>query len=132
MHPRPRRRRRAAVPRPGTTARSACRRGCRSSLPYGNRRGLAIDGRALRARRRVALIQLEGDPGGEVQDAVSAAFDPELAVVGPKEVNRAIDKLGFDADMTEKDLKKLANELDADAIVQGKISSGDNDHRILH
>src|SRR4029079_15574826 len=84
------------------------------------------------ARPRVALIQLEGDPGGEVQDAVHSALDSDVALVGPKEVNRAIDKLGFESDMSEKDLKKLANELDADAIVQGKVSTGDNDHRILH
>ena len=84
------------------------------------------------ARPRVALLQLEGDPGGEVQDAVNAALESDLALLGPSQVKRTIDKLGFDSDLTERDLKKLANELEADAIVQGKVSSGEDDHRILH
>jgi len=51
--------------------------------------------------------------------------------VGFKEVIRAMDKLGFDTDMSEKDLKKLSAELEADAIVQGSMSSKDG-KQVLH
>jgi hypothetical protein len=92
---------------------------------------LAMSAVASAARPRVALIKFDGDPGGEVQDLVSEAIDADTLVVGPKEVNRTVDKLGLSDDMSEKELKKLASELDADALVQGRIGKkGDN--RIAH
>ncbi len=84
------------------------------------------------AKPRVAIVQLEGDPGGEVQDGVVSALDGDLSLIGPKEVNRTVDKLGLDSDMSDKDLKKLANELEADAIVQGKVTSAKDDHKLIH
>lgn len=84
------------------------------------------------AKPRVAIVALENDPGGEVQDVVISSLDGDLALVGPKEVNRTVDKLGLDTEMSDKDLKKLANELEADAIVQGKVSSAKDDHKLLH
>src|ERR1044071_8487181 len=74
------------------------------------------------AKPKVALTQIEGDNSGDVRDAVAEALEgKELALIGSKEVNRAVDKLGDVADLTEKDFKKLANELEADAIVLGKL-----------
>jgi hypothetical protein len=74
------------------------------------------------ARPKVALTQIEGDTTGDVHDAVAEALEgSELSLIGSKEVNRAVDKLGDLADLTEKDFKKLANELEADAIVLGKL-----------
>jgi hypothetical protein len=74
------------------------------------------------AKPKVALTQIEGDASGDVRDAVAEALEgKELALIGSREVNRAVDKLGDLADLTEKDFKKLATELDADAIVAGKL-----------
>lgn len=74
------------------------------------------------AKPKVALTQIEGDASGDIHEAVSEALEgKELAVIGSKEVNRAVDKLGDLADLTEKDFKKLANELEADAIVFAKL-----------
>jgi hypothetical protein len=74
------------------------------------------------AKPKVALTQIEGDTDGDVRDAVAEALDgSELSLIGSREVNRAVDKLGDIADLTEKDFKKLANELEADAIVLGKL-----------
>src|ERR1044071_1208672 len=74
------------------------------------------------AKPKVALTQIEGDATGDVRDAVAEAIEgKELALIGSREVNRAVDKLGDLADLTEKDFKKLANELEADAIVAGKL-----------
>src|SRR3954467_13122591 len=92
---------------------------------------LVLPGVASAARPRVALIKFDGDPGGAMQDLVSEVLDTDTLVVGPKEVNRTVDKLGLSDDLSEKELKKLASELDADALVQGKIAKkGDN--RIAH
>jgi len=78
--------------------------------------------RAASAKPKVALTQIEGDASGDVHDAVVEALEgKELALIGSKEVNRAVDKLGDLADLTEKDFKKLATELEADAIVLGKL-----------
>ena len=74
------------------------------------------------AKPKVALTQIEGDTTGDVSDAVAEALEGgELSLIGRKEVNRAVDKLGDLADLTEKDFKKLANELEADAVVLGKL-----------
>src|SRR3954470_19123569 len=71
---------------------------------------------------RVALTQIEGDTTGDVHDAVAEALEgKELSLIASREVNRAVDKLGDLSDLTEKDFKKLASELDADAIVAGKL-----------
>src|SRR3954471_3513699 len=71
---------------------------------------------------RVALTQIEGDASGDVHDAVAEALEgKELSLIASREVNRAVDKLGDLSDLTEKDFKKLASELDADAIVAGKL-----------
>ncbi|HUJ61121.1 MAG TPA: hypothetical protein VLX92_21605 [Kofleriaceae bacterium] len=79
------------------------------------------------------MTPLDNDPGGDVQDAVTDALDNgDLAIVGPKQVSRTVDKLGLDSgELSDKDLKKLANELDADAVVAGTLSSkGGN--KVLH
>ena len=91
---------------------------------------LALVGTAW-AKPKVAIIPFEGDPGGDAQDAVTDALGDDAQIAGPKEVTRAMDKLGFDTDMSEKDLKKLSAELEADAIVQGSMSSKDG-KQILH
>ena len=71
---------------------------------------------------RVALTQIEGDTTGDVHDAVAEALEgKELSLIASREVNRAVDKLGDISDLTEKDFKKLASQLDADAVVAGKL-----------
>ena len=78
--------------------------------------------RPAAAKPRVAVTQIEGDTEGTVRDAVAEALDGgELLLIGSREVNRAVDKLGDIAELTEKDFKKLATELEADAIVSGKL-----------
>jgi hypothetical protein len=82
-----------------------------------------LTSRAAWARPKVALTQIEGDASGDVRDAVAEALEggKELSLISGREVNRAVDKLGDLADLTEKDFKKLATELEADAIVLGKL-----------
>jgi len=92
---------------------------------------VALSGVAL-AKPKVALITFEGDPKGEAREVVSEALADDTKVVGGKEVNRSIDKLGLDVnDLAEKDLRKLSKELEADAIVQGKLSMKGPNH-LLH
>jgi len=74
------------------------------------------------AKPKVALTQIEGDASGDIRDAVAEALEgKELSLIGSREVNRAVDKIGDLADLTEKDFKKLASDLEADAIVAGKL-----------
>lgn len=74
------------------------------------------------AKPKVALTQIEGDASGDVHDAVAEAIEgKELSLISSREVNRAVDKLGDLADLTEKDFKKLASDLEVDAIVTGKL-----------
>src|SRR4051794_22125813 len=83
---------------------------------------LLSPGAAL-ARPKVALTQIEGDASGDIRDAVVEALEggKELSLISGREVNHAVDKLGDLSDLTEKDFKKLATQLEADAIVLGKL-----------
>ena len=92
------------------------------TLPWVFAAALLVVSQTALAKPKVALTQIEGDTTGDVSDAVAEALEGgELSLIGRKEVNRAVDKLGDLADLTEKDFKKLANELEADAVVLGKL-----------
>jgi len=92
--------------------------------------GVVLPALAL-AKPKVAVVQFDGDSNGQVQDVVADLLEEDYAVTGPKQVNRALNKLGFEADMTDKQLKKLANELEADAIVRGDLSQSGK-RKLLH
>ena len=80
---------------------------------------------------RVALAPFAGDKAEAVEDMVAELLESEYSVSGPSQVRRKIDQLGLDEKLSEKDLKKLANELDADAIVRGDLSTKGS-HKVLH
>jgi hypothetical protein len=73
------------------------------------------------AKVRVAVVAFEGDDNGALQEVVTDLLDGDYAVSGSKAVNRTLDKLGLDANLSDKDLKKLANELEVDAILRGDL-----------
>ncbi len=84
------------------------------------------------AKPRVALITFEGDPGGAARDVVGEVLGDDVMVLGSKQVNRTIDRLGLDTgDLGEKDLRKLSRDLEADAVIQAKLSHK-GDHKLLH
>ncbi|MBS1120393.1 MAG: hypothetical protein H6Q90_2621, partial [Deltaproteobacteria bacterium] len=73
------------------------------------------------ASPKVAVTAIDGD-SGDVRNAVAAALDGNgLTLIGMRDVNRAVDKLGDAAELTTKNAKKLAKDLKADAVVQGSI-----------
>lgn len=81
---------------------------------------------------RVALVEFDGDASGEVNDMVAEALDGDYSISGPSQVRRAMDKLGLEGDLSsEKQLKKVANELDAEAIVRGDLSKSGG-RKVLH
>ncbi len=92
---------------------------------------LATAGAAWAKPPKVVIVPFQGDVSGDTQDAVVDALGDDVKVAGPKETSRALDKLGLDTEIGEKDAKKLSNELDADAVVQGSLSSKDG-KQILH
>ena len=84
------------------------------------------------AKPKIALTAIEGDASGAVGDAVTEALDgDDLTVISQRVVNKAVDKLGLDSEMTEKQAKKLAGEVEADAIVIAKLDK-DGGHKRLH
>ena len=85
-----------------------------------------------KAKPKIALTAIEGDDSGAVGDAVTEALDgDDLTVISQRVVNKAVDKLGLDSEMTEKQAKKLAGEIEADAIVIAKLDK-DGGHKRLH
>jgi len=83
---------------------------------------------------KVALTPIDGDASGDVEEAVVDALEGgngELVVIAPTKVTRAIDKLGYDGELTEKQARKVSAELEADAVVQGKLDKQGRT-KILH
>ncbi len=79
---------------------------------------LAVLPRSADAKPKIALTAIDGDASGSVGDAVTEALDgDELTVISQRTVNKAVDKLGLDSEMTEKQAKKLSTEVEADAVV---------------
>jgi len=83
------------------------------------------------AKPRVAVVAFDGDDSGAVHEVVSELLDGDYQVSASRQVTRTIDKLGLDTEMSDKDLKKLANELEVDAIVRGDLSKSGK-RKLLH
>src|SRR5688572_24241880 len=73
------------------------------------------------AKPKVALTQLDGDKTGAVGTAISEALENDLTLIAPKAVDKAFNRSGYDANMTDQQAKKLAAALEADAVIGGKI-----------
>jgi hypothetical protein len=83
---------------------------------------MAVSPSSALAKPKIALTAIDGDSSGSVGDAVTEALDGEdLVVIPQRTVNKAVDKLGLDAEMTEKQAKKLSTEVEADAVVIGTL-----------
>ncbi len=82
--------------------------------------------------KTVALPPIEGDANGSVGTAVVDALDgDQLTMLSSKMVTRAVDKLGYAGELTDKQAKKLAGELEADVVIQGTLAR-DGKHKVLH
>jgi hypothetical protein len=82
---------------------------------------------------RVAIVEFDGDPGGELSDVVAELLEGDYAISGPSQVRRAVDKLGLDSELSsEKQLKKVAKELDAEAVIRGDVAEKSSGRKILH
>lgn len=86
---------------------------------------------AALAKPKVALIAFEGDDSGALSDTVADLLDGDYKLAGSRQVSRTVDKLGLDSNLSERDLKKLANELEVDAIVRGDLSRSGK-RKLLH
>lgn len=73
---------------------------------------------ALARPTKVALTQITGDTTGLGKTVAGALEEGELEIVAGKQVSRAIDRLGLTAALGERDLAKLADELEVDAVVK--------------
>jgi TolB-like protein len=88
--------------------------------------------RPVGAKPKVAIVAFDNDKKNEAREMVSDTIGDDVTVLGSKQVNRTIDDLGFDAtSLDDKALRKLSKELEADAIIQAKLSTKGKD-KILH
>lgn len=81
---------------------------------------VAVPALAL-AKPTIAVAPLEGDSGNKIAKVVAEVAEEDAKVIGPKETEKAMDKLGLSTEMDRKDLTKLRAKLDADAVVNGKL-----------
>jgi hypothetical protein len=93
--------------------------------------GLLLAAGTSEAKPRVAVVAFDGDDNGALQEVVTDLLDGDYTVSGSKSVNRTLDKLGLDANLSDKDLKKLANELEVDAILRGDLQQKGT-RKLLH
>lgn len=91
----------------------------------------AVSGAAW-AKPKVVVLAFSGDPKEEARRAVVAALADDIRLVSRKAVRRNVDKLELDPeDLSEKDLRKLADELEAEAIIQASLSKSPP-NKVLH
>ncbi len=84
------------------------------------------------AKPKVAIVAFDGDKKNEAREMVSDAISDDVTVLGSKQVNRSVDDLGLDVTaLSDKDLRKLGKDLEADAIIQAKLSTKGKD-KVLH
>jgi len=83
------------------------------------------------AKPRVAIVELDGDTASELQDTIAEVLEETFIIIGPRQVSRTIVKLGFDTDLSTKQLKKLSAELEADVIIRGELKKK-NGRRGMH
>ncbi|HWO18708.1 MAG TPA: hypothetical protein VNO30_08025, partial [Kofleriaceae bacterium] len=72
------------------------------------------------AKPKVA-VTVDGDADDKMGETVREVLEGKLAVVTPKDVERAMSKLGLSAPLAEDDVQKLRERLDAAVVVQGKL-----------
>jgi hypothetical protein len=85
--------------------------------------GVTISRPASARATKVAFTRIAGDTTGLGKAVAAALDDTELELVPARRVARAIDKLGL-ARLGDRELAKLAAELEVDAIVQGAFDRG--------
>ncbi len=73
------------------------------------------------AKPKVAVTTVGGDDRDEMSEAVRDMLGGKLAVVAPKEVERAMRKLGLSGELEDRELERLGEKLDAAVVVQGKL-----------
>jgi hypothetical protein len=73
------------------------------------------------AKPKVAVTPVGGDPDDKMGAVVREALDGQLVVVDPKDVERAMSKLGLAGALEESDAQRLGQKLDAAVVVQGKL-----------
>ena len=69
------------------------------------------------ARPKVAIAPFAGDTKDHARRAVASMIDRDFKIVGEDETKKTL---------SERELKRLSNELDVDAVVHAKLTGGDN------
>lgn len=76
------------------------------------------------AKPKVVLLAFPGDAKGEARRAVVASLADDVRFVSTTTMRRGLAQLELDPeDLSEKDLRALADELGADAIIQASLSN---------
>ena len=70
---------------------------------------------------RVVVGQIQGDDDADVTAAITDSIGSDVTIVGKREVSKAEDKLRLSPELTDKEIRKLLKELDADAVVKGTL-----------
>lgn len=72
---------------------------------------------------KIAVTRIDGDTGN-LRDTIADALDgSDRDIVSTGKLDRTIDKLGLADELSDRDLRKLAAALDADAVIQGAFDS---------
>ena len=85
---------------------------------------LATTGVAV-AKPKLAITPIDGDKGGKVGAAIAEAVSDEVTIIPRDRVADKMDRLGMSGELVPFDREKLQGRLDATALVEGKVTSGD-------
>jgi hypothetical protein len=74
---------------------------------------------ALARPTKIALTKIDGDASDLGKAVIAALDDSDLSIVTSKQVGRTSDLLGLDDRLSDRDVEKLAAQLDVDAVIKG-------------
>jgi hypothetical protein len=80
-----------------------------------------LGGSSAAAKPKVVVTPVGGDSDDKMGEALREALDGKLAVLAPKDVERAMSKLRLSGELEEDDVERLRDKLDAAVLVQGKV-----------
>ncbi|MBA3538575.1 MAG: hypothetical protein H0T79_03020 [Deltaproteobacteria bacterium] len=85
---------------------------------------------AVLAKPKAGVTPVSGVGGDKVGTVLVEALEDSTTVVGPREVEKAMDKLGLSGELDAKDVKKLQKKLGTTVVVQGKVAKAGKKHTL--
>jgi hypothetical protein len=92
--------------------------------------GVAASGATAHASGKVAVLNVEGDQSGQVEDALTSIVEDEHEVVSSQTFDEVAEKAGVKS-LDTKGIAKVAKRLEVAAVIEGVMTRQDDGYQLL-